>query len=267
MKGPKILLENEDHWRTRMGLVFAGKRVVFRGKDLFRDLKHTRWMELYLYGITGRQFDDRQIRLFEGMWTIGTSYPDPRIWNNRVAALAGTARSTATLAVSAATAVSEASVYGRRPDIRAIDFLKRSLVLCREGRDLISILKEELQRYRGIPGYARPLINDDERIVPMMALAGDLGYGDGLYVNHAFRIEEVLLSHRYRMKMNGAALGAALAADQGLSVEEYYRFMVPCFNGGILPCYIDAREHEEATLLPLRCSRVVNTGIQKRNWT
>ena len=42
------------------------------------------------------------------LW-VNTSYPDARIWNNRVAALAGSARSTGNLGVSAALAVSEAS--------------------------------------------------------------------------------------------------------------------------------------------------------------
>lgn len=267
MKGPVTLLENEDNWRTRMGLSFAGERVVFRGKDLFGDLKDARWMELYLYGITGRRFEEKQIRLLEAIWTICTSYPDPRIWNNRVAAIAGTARSTATLAMSAATAVSEASIYGRRPDVRAIDFLKRSLRLLQDRNDLVSILKEELEVHRGIPGYARPLVNSDERIEPLMDLACELGYADGLYVKHAFHVEETLLTHRYRMKMNVAALAAALAADQGFSVEEYYRYLVPCFTAGLLPCFIDAVVHEEGTFLPLRCSRVNYAGVSKRNWT
>ena len=124
MRGPKYLFESEECWHTRMGMAIPEKgKVIFRGKDLFRDLNNLPWMGLLLYGITGRIPDDKQIRLFEGIWTLCTSYPDPRIWNNRVAALAGTVRSTAALGISAATAVSEASLYGRRPDIRAVDFL------------------------------------------------------------------------------------------------------------------------------------------------
>lgn len=123
MKGYKSLIESEHRWISRMGAWFPEEgRVVFRGKDLFHELKDLSWMALLFYGMTGRIFNEKQMRLFEGIWTLCTSYPEPRIWNNRIAALAGTTRSTATLAISAATAVSEATIYGHRPIVQAIDF-------------------------------------------------------------------------------------------------------------------------------------------------
>ena len=266
MKGPVTLLENEDNWRTRMGLSFAGERVVFRGKDLFSDLKDLRWMELLLFGITGRSFDKYQIELFEGMWRICASYPDPRIWVNRAASLGGTVRTTGVLALSSAIALSEATIYGRRPDVRAIDFLRRSLELVERGNDLITVLKDELRVHRGIPGFARPLVNGDERIVPLVQLAEKTGCSEGKVFRHVFQIEETLKISRYRMKMNVAALAAALAADQGLSTKEYYYYLLPCFSGGIIPCFIDAVEHGEGALLPMRCSRITYSGVSKRQW-
>src|SRR3569833_2523796 len=91
MKGPVDLLENAGCWRTKMGAFFQGKRVVNRGKDLFTELGHLSWMQLFLYGITGRIFSEAQCNLFEGIWVLCTSYPDPRLWNNRIAVLAGSA--------------------------------------------------------------------------------------------------------------------------------------------------------------------------------
>lgn len=223
-------------------------------------------MELLLYGITGRRFDEKQIRLFESIWALGTSYPDPRIWNNRVAALAGTARSTATLGLSAAISVSEATIYGRRPDIRAIDFLFRTKSRMDAGELLPGIIYNELMKYRGLPGYARPLVNDDERIKPVTELARDLGYGNGIYLSIAYEVEKVLTSRRYRLKMNAAALGAALAADQGLSGYEYYLFLTPSFIGGMFPCFIEAGEKEEGVFLPLSCERIEYVGKQHREW-
>ena len=105
MKGPKALLESEDNWITDIGMLVPFERVIFRGKDLFKELKEIQWMGLHFYGVTGRFFSERQLRLIEAMWILSVSYPDPRIWNNRVAALAGTVRSNSPLAVSAATAV------------------------------------------------------------------------------------------------------------------------------------------------------------------
>src|SRR5882724_1198831 len=125
MKGPQLLFDHQDRLATRMGGWFPGQRVVFRGKDLHVDLKDIDWLDLYVYGITGRRFTKEQIRVLHAIWTF-TSYPDPRLWNNRVAAAAGSARSTGHLAISGAIAVSEASIYGGKPVIRAIDFLLRT---------------------------------------------------------------------------------------------------------------------------------------------
>src|SRR3569832_630652 len=114
MKGPVDLLENEGRWRTKMGAFFPGKRVVFRGKDLFTELGHLSRMQLYLYGITGRIFTAAQGKLLEGMWVLCTSYPDQRLWNIRIGSLAGTSRTIFNLGFCSAIAVAVASIYGRR---------------------------------------------------------------------------------------------------------------------------------------------------------
>ncbi len=273
MQGPKHLFESEDRWVTRMGAWFSGERVVFRGKDLFHDLKDLGWMQLLLYGITGRIFDEKQVRLFEAFWTVCTSYPDPRLWNNRVAAFAGTVRSTTALAIGASTAVSEASIYGRRPDLRAIDFLFRAKEGLGKGLALVDIVKTELEelkkyrgKYRGIPGYGRPVTRKDERIAPIMALADELGFSDGPFVKLAFSIEDILLNGRLHLHMNIAAVLAALAADQGLSREEYYQYMILSFSAGMIPCYSDARNKSEGAFFPLRCERVHYEGTPRRVW-
>jgi citrate synthase len=266
MRGPKQLLENEGRWVTTIGAWFPGERIVFRGKDLFHDLKDLSWMALLFYGITGRIPDERQIRLFNGFWTLCTSYPEPRIWNNRVAALAGTTRSTAALAIGAANAVSEASIYGRRPDIRAIDFLLRTKEQLDKGHNLAEVVRAELKKYRRILGYGRPKIGKDERIEPVMALAKELGFSKGPYVKLAFAVEEILLQNQSHLKMNIAALLAALAADQGLACYEYYQFMVLCFSVGMFPCHLDAMNKPEGTFFPLRCDRIAYEGKPCRAW-
>jgi hypothetical protein len=266
MKGPEQLLEYEDNWSTRMGLAFPGERVVFRGKDLLNDLKDMRWMGLLLYGITGRILDDKQIKLFEGMWVLSSSYPDPRLWNNRVASLAGTARSTSSLGASAAIAISEASIYGRRPDIRSFDLIKRIKEKLDSGGNLKALVLDEFQNFRSLPGYGRPIVNGDERIRPVLDMAKRLGFAEGLFVRLAFEIEEILICSRYRMRMNVAMLDAALAADQGLSVREYYHYTILCFSGGILPCVIEALEKPEGSFLPIRCDRVTYDGKPRRLW-
>lgn len=266
MRGPKTLLDSEDRWETDLGAWFPGERVVFRGKDLFHELGDSSWMGLLLYGITGREFNEQQVRLFEGMWTISTSYPDPRLWNNRVAALAGTARSTSVLGISAANAVSEASIYGRRPDIRCIDFLYRARQKLDAGKSLDSIVRSELKKHKAIFGYGRPIVRTDERIVPLMSLANQLGFADGYFVKLAFDVEKILQKGRWRMHLNIAAFAAGLAADQGLSSREYYQYLILCFSAGAIACNVDTHSKPEGQFFPLRCQRIQYHGAQARSW-
>jgi citrate synthase len=266
MKGPKVLLEYEDNWVTEMGAWFPGERVVYRGKDLLWELQDQRWMGLLLYGITGRIFSDKQVKLFEGLWVLSSSFPELRLWNNRVAALAGTARSTASLGLGAAISVSEATIYGRRPDIKAIDFLIRTMDRLSDGVELGDLVRAELTQYRGIPGYGRPIVGVDERIEPIMILARELGFTDGQFVKLAFEIQDILLKGRFRLHMNVAMLAAALAADQGLNRREFYHYTILCFTAGMFPCFIEAATSPEGALFPLRCTRVLYEGKPRRPW-
>ncbi len=262
---PLTLLEHVGCLKTQMGACFVGSRAVFRGHDLHADLKDMEWVELFVFGITGRRFSPAQLRLMQAIWTH-TSYPDARIWNNRVAALAGTARSTGNLGIAAALAISEATIYGRGIDIRAIEFFMRAKQHVENGGDLAELVATELKQKRSIAGYGRPIAAADERIKPTMALAQELGLADGDYVRLAFSIEEILIGGRWRQSMNYAGLCAALAADLGLSPQEYYLFLFPAFLAGIPPCYIEAENKEEGSLFPLTCAHIRYEGPAKRRW-
>ena len=121
------LVQYEDHWPTELGgISVADGTVMFRGHDLLNALEDLSWMDLLMYGITGRRFNPAQLELFQGLWKISVSYPEPRIWNNRVAALGGSTRSPAGLSLGAAIAVTDATIYGQRPMIGAFDFLQRA---------------------------------------------------------------------------------------------------------------------------------------------
>lgn len=251
--------------KSRMGTFVPGSHVIFRGHDLHRDLKDMDWVELYLFGITGRRYTPQQLRLLHSIWTY-TSYPDVRLWNNRVAALAGSSRSTGNLGIAAALAVSEASIYGRGIDMRAIDFLMRTRQKTESGSDLTDCIREELESQRSIAGYGRPLINGDERNAHMLQLAHELGLDGGPHLRLAFAIEQALLAGRWRMKMNYAALVAALGADIGLSPNEFYLFMFPTFLAGMPPGYIEAAERPEGTLYLTACTDIQYEGPAQRGW-
>lgn len=257
----------EGPLHTTMGGCFPGQRAVFRGHDLHADLSDTDWMDLYVFSITGRRHSPGQLRVLHAIW-VNTSYPDARLWNNRVAALAGTAGSTGTLGISAALATSEAAIYGQQISIAIADFLVRARQAVASGRALVDVIREELQNSRSIGGYGRPVARSaaDERNPVVLELAAREGLADGPYVRLAQEIENILLAGRWRMRMNYAAIAAALALDIGLSPREHYLYMLPAFLAGMPPCFIEASERPELATFPLRCSALLYHGPARRKW-
>ena len=265
MKGPELLEPHIGKLSTRMGAFFPGERVVFRGQDLFTSLKNLDWLELYLFGITGRRYTPEQMRVLHVLWTHN-SYPDVRLWNNRVAALAGTARSTGPLGIAAALAVSEATIYGGASQLRCCEFLTRAKKMVELGADLEELVRTEIKEKRGIGGYGRPLVPTDERIAPIMAIVREQGLENGPHLKLAFEVERILLEGRWRWHMNSVGLTAALCADFGMSAYEYYMGAVPVFLAGMPPCYLDAAEKPEGQLFPLPCRMLSYEGVVRRRW-
>lgn len=268
MNGNEKLIETENSWVTALGAFFPGERAVYRGKDLFQDFKDESWLGLLTYGVTGRKFSTEQLVLIEKICMLSVSYPEPRLWNNRVAALAGTVRSTPALATSSSMAITEATIYGFRAMLRAFDFIIRAKQKVDEGKSMDEIIKWEFKKNRGIEGYGVPLRNVDERVAIVRDMARELGSGDGPHTQLAFDVETFLAKGRWRLRMNIAGLNGALMADQGLSTEEFsYLAIVPGFLAGIIPCYVDARNHPEGTFFPLRCETLCYQGlITRRSW-
>jgi hypothetical protein len=66
--------------------------------------------------------------------------------------------------------------------------------------------------------------------------------------------------------MNVAALDAALSADQGLDVREFYYFMSLCFSAGIVFCNFDCSKNNEGTFFPLRCETISYNGLNNKKW-
>ncbi|HET8731165.1 MAG TPA: hypothetical protein VFM34_08670 [Moraxellaceae bacterium] len=251
--------------RSRMGACFPGSHAVFRGHDLHGELKEMSWIALHLFSITGHHFSPGELRLLEAMWTY-TSYPDVRIWNNRVAGFAGSTRSTGILGLSAAMAVSEAAIYGRGIEIRATAFLIRTREAIAAGQTLESCILAEMARHRSIAGYGRPVTNGDERIPHILALARELGLDQGEHLKLAFEVDAWLRRSRWQKTINYGAVITALAADIGFTPHEFYLFMFPTFLAGMTPCYLEALERPAGALYALPCSAIHYEGPSPRVW-
>lgn len=264
MKGPDLLKQHAGRLRTRMGACFPGSHAVFRGNDLHARLRDLDWIELYLFGITGRRLSGAQVELLHALW-VCTSYPDARLWNNRVAALAASARSSSNLGITAALAVSEARAYGGQAGLMAMEFLQRTQQRVEDGESVENLVAAEIGARR-IYGYGRPIPSTDERIPWVVAKAGRLGLDGGVHLRLAFAVERALLARFPRLRINYAAVYAALVADMGLSLREYQILRVPTFLAGMAPCVVEAAENPEGTLFPTPCDEIVYEGLGVRSW-
>ncbi len=258
-------LTHEDTIITRMGKGFLGERVVYRGKDLHHQLKNMQWLELFAYGITGREFAENEMKLLNFIW-LSTSYPDKAIWPNHITALAASVRSTPPLALSVSIATCEAAIYGGKPLKVAIDFFLRASGAIKNKQTLENFIEEEILLHSVIFGYGRPLASSDERISHVVNFARDLDLCSGTHIDIALKTAKYMKKTR-GLSINIAAIDAALCADLGFTADEFHQFMTPCFLAGMPPGFIEAKENPEGCFLPIRCDRVTYTGHKKRTWS
>jgi hypothetical protein len=265
MKGPDALAQHTGKLRTKVGAAFPGSRAVFRGHDLHRDLKDMEWFNLVAFGITGRKVPPDQLRLLVSTW-VWSSYPDARLWCNRAAALAGTARSTPNLAASAAQALSEATIYGRRNEFRAVDFFVKTRKAVEAGAALGEYLEDFLRNGGRMAGYGRPISSVDERMPLTMALAKELGLADWPHGRLAFEIDRYMESKGRPLRVNLGALVSAFAADFNWSPREFNMLQFTSFLAGVHPCYIEAAAKPPGAVFVTRCSDVAYEGRAPRDW-
>lgn len=258
------LFSHENKIVTEMGRSYLSQRVVYRGKDLHHDLKNLSWIELFAYGITGRQFSESEVKLLNFIW-VSTSYPDKSIWPNHITALAGTARTTPPLALAAGIASCEAAIFGGKPFKVAIDFFKRANSYVSDGGELADFVDAELKQHKVIFGYGRPLASTDERVPHLIKFVKENPINSLEHFNLAIKVA-ILLKAKKHINMNVAALYAALGADLGFDAESFHMYMTLCFVAGMPPCYIEAKQDVEGAFLPVRCDRVEYTGVSPRPW-
>lgn len=250
---------------TSVGAAFPGERAVFRGRDIHAEVMHdTNWIQLQAVA-AGLELSDDQAALLDAFW-VNTSYPDARVWNNRVASLAGSMRSTSALALSAAHAISEASIFGRRIDWKAISFLQRTMAGVQAGNSIAECVGEHLRTQGKIAGFGRPLAGGDERIPAMMAEARKYGLHEGPYVRLAFEIEEYLVGTGKPLRMNASALICAFGSDFGMTPRQLTIMLYPVFLAGMTPCYLEALEKPIGAAFAARVDQVTYTGVEARDW-
>ena len=259
------LLAHTGAQPTRVGAAFPGQRAVFRGRDLHRDLRDHHWLGLCALAVLGREVPQAQLDFFESIW-VWTSYPDLRLWNNRIAALAGTTRSTANLGLSAAEAMSEATIFGRGNEYRAMDFLIKVQQRVQAGEPLAEVLTRFLADGGRLAGYGRPISTVDERMPLTLAKARELGLDQGPHLALAWAIDDHFAQQGKPLRLNLGGLVSAFAADFGWSPREFTMFLFPAFLAGMHPCYLEALELPAGARFAMRCDDVAYEGVAPRPW-
>ncbi len=263
-----ILEQYEGALPTTAGKCFPGERAVFRGVDLHTEFRDADWIDLYIYSVTGRRLPASQLKVLQSVW-VYTSYPDVRLWCNRVVALAGSTRGTGAQGLGAGLATSEAAIFGLQPEMGAADFLVRALARQHAGDTLEQIVRDELKTYPRIMGYGRPVAADfiDERIPVTLDMMQRQDMTVGPYLQLAFDIEAMLeqVCGR-RLPMTYATMVVAIPLDLGFTPAECYMYMQPSLMAGMVPCYMEAVQRPASATFALRCTRIEYNGAAPREW-
>lgn len=271
--------QHYEYWRTAAGNWFPGERIVLHGVDVLASMTGKSWMEVILLAITGKIPERRAAEFLDAVLALSGSIPDPRLWNNRIAALAGIARSTPALGMSAGMAASDAMIFGFQPMMGAHNLMLEVANQLAGGADLDTIIRARLAfdpvgrpgagKHRSLaifPGYGRPVATGDERIPAIMELVHQYGHGDGRFVTLAFQIETGLQQQGLPLRLNTGGLIAAICADQGMSALQLYYYVSHCFYVSLAACNADALRHDIGSFFPLRCAQIEYQGVAERKW-
>ncbi len=264
MSGWEKYAENRDRVSSKSGGWTIGGETTLHGYNIHQELTHqTSWVQVLMLSVTGRLYDENQIRLVEALF-VATGYPDPRLWCNRIVALAGSERVSAGAALSIGVASAEAKIYGGQAEYAAAKtFIECHRIFQEQDESaLLSHMKSVLKRERAIFGFGRPLTKVEERIAPIERMAKELDIEDGPHLSTVKHME--MLLKRYRLILNFAGYATARLLDLGLSAHEVHQFSTLGFYLGLSPCYIEAFENEPGTFLPIACEDILYEGPEER---
>ncbi len=262
------------HWddyrgkiRTRKGGWIIGHGVQSHGYDLLNDIVgHYSYMQVIVLNATGR-LPNRALSDWIEAVHICLSWPDPRIWCNRIGALGGTARTSVATATCAGVMASDSRAYGGRTLLDGVNFIQRAKSeIESEGITCKDFVDREVQKLGGKPflmGYARPVAKGDERIPAMERVTRQLEFPIGPHLTLAYEIEKQL-STQFDETMNINGYMSAFLSDQGFSAEEVFRIFSVLVFSGVNACYVDAADRPVGSFSPLRVEDFEYTGRKPR---
>ena len=255
-----------DHFRGRIvghrGGWKIGEGVKCCGFDMMRDLVgKVSYMQVVVLNATGR-LPNRALADWIEATHICMSWPDPRIWCNRIGALAGSSRASSVAASTLGVLAAESTSYGIKPLISGVELIQQAYRSVSTGMSVDGFIDEEVKKYGGKPflmGYVRPIAKGDERIPAMELVTKDLGFEIGEHLSLAYKIEKVV-NDKFGETMNINGYMSAFLSDQGYTEIEVHRIYSTLVVSGVTACYSDTIDRVEGGFSPLKTSDITYKG-------
>ncbi len=263
-----------SEWDERRGKIKSkkggwriGTKVESHGYDLVNDfVGKCSYMQIVILNATGKM-PTREFSAWIEAAFICLSWPDSRVWCNRVGALGGTVHATPMASVSAGNMAAESLAYGPRTFIKGMNFIKSAYKTIREdGVAVADFIQNEVDAHGGKPhlmGYARPLVRGDERVSALERVARDNGFEVGPYVSLAFEIEEEL-AKKFDEVMNLNSYMSAFMIDQGVTSTDACRIYSAMVVSGVAASYVDNVDDKPGLFSPLQVDDIEYRGESER---
>lgn len=244
----------------------VGEGVKCGDFDMMKDLVgKVSYMQVIVLNATGRLPSKALADWIEAVH-ICLSWPDPRIWCNRIGALAGSSRATCIAGSNLGVLASESTSYGTKTLIGGVEFIQDVFKHVSQGITVEDFIDEEVKKYAGKPylmGYVRPIAKGDERIPAMEAVTKKLGFDVGEHLSLAYQVEKVV-NEKFDETMNINGYMSAFLSDQGYSAQEVYRMFSSFVVSGVTACYTDTADRIEGGFSPLKTSDISYKGAAFR---
>lgn len=253
--------------KSKKGGWIIGEGVFVHGYNLLSDIVGKKsFFELVILNATGRLPTKQLAYWVESVYSC-LSWPDPRIWCNRVGALAGTNGCSPVSASFSGVLSSDSKSYGVYPLLEGVKFIQKSLIDYKKGHSILECIEKNSLFIKGKPaivGYARPIAKGDERIEAMERVTIECGFEYGDHLLLAYDVERFLID-KYDEAMNINGFVSAFMSDQNFSAIEIYRIFSSLVFSGVVACYVDAKDKDPGFFSPFRVEDIEYIGVDDRD--
>ncbi len=264
-------MTNYDQYRGNIYSLKGGWRVgsgiTTHGYSLLEDIhRNCSVFQVLILNVSGKLPERRLADLVEGLF-ICLSWPDPRIWCNKMGVFSAMTRSSATAAIACGGLAGDSKMYGAGTGPAIESFVTNAYEHIVEGSDSVETFIEE-HAYRGgklfAPGFARPLAKGDERIPAMRRYAKELGFEVGPYENMANQMEDYL-SHKDGEGLNLSGYFTVFMKDRGYTIDEIMGIAAWSVSTGVYAAYFEYINQPPEAFLSLKVDDIGYVGAEERS--